>query len=131
MRTVYGTHICEGRRNPLAQALALALSLGAGSSESIGPIQPTYASSGRSEISGSTTATPLSVFNCTDDGPGSLRAAVSSAVSGATIDLSQLDCSTISLTTGAITVGVDSLTLRGRGLHALNINRASVNKFAI
>lgn len=53
------------------------------------------------------------VFNCADSGTGSLRDAVSSAASGAVIDMSQLQCSTISLTTGAIAIGVDSLTLIG------------------
>ncbi|HEY6986721.1 MAG TPA: hypothetical protein VH375_11615, partial [Rhodanobacteraceae bacterium] len=54
------------------------------------------------------------VFNCGDSGPGSLRAAVESAVSGDTIDMSQLVCSRISLTTGQIDVLVDALKLVGR-----------------
>ena len=55
----------------------------------------------------------LPVTNCNDAGSGSLRDAVASAVDGDTIDMTQLTCSTISLMTGAIDVGVDSLILRG------------------
>lgn len=64
-------------------------------------------------------ATPLAmatnhvVGNCNDSGPGSLRttAAFPNAVDGDTVDLSQLMCSTITLTTGAIDVVVNNLTL--------------------
>jgi len=60
------------------------------------------------------TAARWVVVNCDDDGPGSLRTAVRDlAASGDTIDLSQLACSTITLTTGAIATGLDDLTLVG------------------
>src|SRR5690606_38145142 len=42
------------------------------------------------------------VENCNDSGAGSLRAAYGSALDGATVDLSQLACSTITLTSGPI-----------------------------
>src|SRR5512144_262636 len=42
-------------------------------------------------------ASTLQVMNCNDSGPGSLRDAITAAASGATIDLSQLACSTITL----------------------------------
>ena len=63
----------------------------------------------------------LVVGNCADSGAGSLRDAVDHAVDGDTIDLTQLSCSTISLSTGAILVGVEGLTLEGPGHHALMI----------
>ena len=53
------------------------------------------------------------VFNCADTGTGSLRAAVGSAASGDTIDMSTLQCSSISLTSGSLGVAVNDLTLIG------------------
>jgi hypothetical protein len=53
------------------------------------------------------------VVSCEDDGPGSLRAAAAEAASGDTIDLGALRCSGISLETGAIAIGVDTLTIEG------------------
>jgi hypothetical protein len=55
------------------------------------------------------------VGNCNDGGSGSLRSAVAAAASGDTIDLGGLPCATITLTTGAITIGIDNLTVRGAG----------------
>jgi hypothetical protein len=65
------------------------------------------------QASASSRAGP-SVTNCNDSGAGSLRAAVSSAQSGDTVDLSKLRCSTITLTGGAITTALDDLTIVGR-----------------
>lgn len=62
------------------------------------------------------------VTNCADSGNGSLRATVATALSGDTVDLSQLACSTISLTSGAITVGQATLYLNGPGAGALTID---------
>lgn len=53
------------------------------------------------------------VTNCDDAGPGSLRDAVQGAANGDTVDLSQLNCSTITVTTGTIDIGVDNLTIAG------------------
>jgi hypothetical protein len=54
------------------------------------------------------------VQNCDDDGPGSLRDIIDNvAVTGDTLDLSQLTCSTITLTSGAIFITQDDLTLTG------------------
>jgi hypothetical protein len=58
-------------------------------------------------------AAASSVFNCGDTGTGSLRAAVGSAANGDTIDMSTLQCSSISLSTGSLNVSVDNLTLIG------------------
>lgn len=63
------------------------------------------------------------VMNCDDDGTGSLREAVRDlAVSGDTIDLRFLPCSTITLATGAIVTGLDDLDFAGPGRSALTIS---------
>lgn len=58
-------------------------------------------------------AAAAAVFNCADVGTGSLRASVASAASGDTIDMSTLQCSSISLASGALSVSVNDLTLVG------------------
>lgn len=69
------------------------------------------------------------VTNCDDDGAGSLRDAVGSASNGDTIDLTNLSCSTITLTSGAIVTALDDLTLQGPGVFSLTLdgNSASQN----
>ena len=64
------------------------------------------------------------VSNCNDSGAGSLRDAVTNAIDGETIDLTQLSCSFITLSTGAILIGAQDLTLDGPGADLLNINSA-------
>ena len=68
--------------------------------------------------------TTLLVKNCNDDGPDSLREAVSAAGEDATIefDLAAMGCSTITLTTGQIEVTADNLTLHGPGADLLTID---------
>ncbi len=61
------------------------------------------------------------VTTCADSGPGSLRDAVQGDVSGIPIDLTQLSCSTITLTSGAI-IALRSLTLTGPGSENLAID---------
>ena len=63
--------------------------------------------------------------NCSDSGVGSLRYAVDpahGAVSGDTIDMSALACSTITLTSGAIAVTQPKLTIKGPGADLLTID---------
>jgi len=60
-------------------------------------------------------ANAIVVENCDDSGPGSLRDAVASAASGDMIDLSQLTCSMITLTSGAIEIPQDDLYLKYSG----------------
>ncbi len=67
-------------------------------------------------------AASIPVTNCNDSGPGSYRQAMLDAVSGDTIDLTGLDCSTITLTTGDVASGVTDLTLQGPGALALTIS---------
>jgi hypothetical protein len=66
-------------------------------------------------------AATLPVTNCNDAGSGSLRAALASAHSGDSVDLTALSCATISLATGELNVAVDDLTLSGPGASALTI----------
>jgi len=54
------------------------------------------------------------VVNCDDSGLGSLRDVVAGAGSGDTVDMGQLSCSTITLTSGAIVVGQQDLPRRLR-----------------
>jgi hypothetical protein len=80
-------------------------------------------------------AVPPAVTNCNDSGAGSLRYAVdpvNGAVSGDTIDMSGLGCSTITLTTGAIVVGQKILTIQGKeDPTGLSINQTSPNSRVI
>lgn len=71
------------------------------------------------------------VGNCNDDGPGSLRAAVAAAADSDTIDLTQLQCSTITLTTGAIEVDLDNLTFDGPGRAQLAIDGNQLDRVFI
>lgn len=70
-------------------------------------------------------ATTRTVTNCNDSGSGSLRAAVAASASGDIVDASALACSTISLTTGAIDIGVDSLVIKGPDPAALKVGNGS------
>ena len=62
------------------------------------------------------------VQNCNDHGSGSLRQALANASNGATIDLTQLSCSQITLTTGSIVFTQSEITLQGPGSKYLSIN---------
>ena len=61
------------------------------------------------------------VTNCDDAGPGSLRDALANVADGETVDASQLACSVISLSTGAILIGSQDVTLHGPGGHRLAV----------
>ena len=121
-------HIAISRRTsllPLAAALVVALTCGTQAQagdcndtdqrlESLRPdkgVQAWAASMrlGRGASAAQTQVSPdhrtTVVRNCNDQGSGSLRNAVSNASSGDTIDLGQLHCSTITLTSGAIEIG--------------------------
>lgn len=64
----------------------------------------------------------IAVSNCDDSGPGSLRAALAVATDGDTVDLNQLSCSAITLTTGALVASHGSITIAGPGSAALSIS---------
>lgn len=68
-------------------------------------------------------AATLPVTTCADDGStGSLRNVLDTAISGDTIDLSALTCSTITLATGALETDADDLRLLGSTTRRLSID---------
>ncbi len=69
-------------------------------------------------------ATNRVVSNCNDSGTGSLRDALTNAVNGDSVDLTQLSCSRISLSTGAIVFGAASVAVDGPGENKLLIDAA-------
>jgi hypothetical protein len=90
--------------------LAFALAMAAGAS--VAP-DPAVAAAGVHRPDGSVL---WPVSNCNDAGPGSLRDAAAHANHGDGIDLGGLACSTISVTSGAITLHDVELTGPGAGL---------------
>jgi hypothetical protein len=99
---------------PKALAAALAATLGCPSPDAIATDDVV------------STAATWKVTNCLDSGSGSLRDAVQNlAASGDTVDLNQTPCSTISLTTGAIIITQNALTLTGPGRDKLAIDGAN------
>ncbi len=62
------------------------------------------------------------VTNCDDTGPGSLREAATNAANGDVIDMHLLTCSPISLTSGAIEINAEDVTLLGPGRDVLTID---------
>jgi len=71
--------------------------------------------------------TAYTVLTCQDHGAGSLRQAVLDAPVGQPIDLTQLSCSSITLTTGRIEVTRAQL-IQGPGADALEINGAGLDR---
>lgn len=92
----------NGWRTPPRRTLALAMSAALGSCLGLVPETDLHAGT-------------VFVSNCDDSGNGSLRDAVGTATSGDTVDLTTLGCSTISLTSGAIAIPQETLTLEGPG----------------
>lgn len=74
----------------------------------------------------------LPVTSCADDGSaGTLRSVIMAAATGATVDLSALACSTITLTQGAIVFNVDDLTLHGPAGGGLTISGGDANRVLV
>ncbi|HEY0178617.1 MAG TPA: choice-of-anchor Q domain-containing protein [Dokdonella sp.] len=125
-------------RRALAAALAVALTAGAAASaraavrtdqgvrphalRSVDPAQRRVLAAGPAAPLG---REPIPVYNCNDDGVGSLRAAVASATSGDTVDAVGLHCGTITLSSGAIAIGVDDLAILGPGPGDLDITNGA------
>ena len=100
------------QKTPISLTLALPLALAA-------------STAAHAQTSPSPTAT-IPVSNCNNGGPGSLRAAVASAASGDTIDLRSLECRRVVLSTGAIQIPQNNLTLLGpTRAFTIDGNRAS------
>jgi hypothetical protein len=102
------------RRLPLAGCLAIAFSIANANGFDLLP-------------AGATAQRPIQaprviVQNCDDSGAGSLRDSIQNAGEGDTIDLTQLACSTITLSSGAITIFQNELTLDGPGPGLLTID---------
>lgn len=72
-------------------------------------------------VGGGAQASTQLVTNCQDSGSGSLRAAITAAMSGDVVDATGLACSTISLGTGALVVTANSLTVKGPGPNQLAV----------
>jgi hypothetical protein len=68
------------------------------------------------------------VSTCDDSGPGSLRDALDQAVSGDVIDLTALACSTITLTSGALAISADDVTINGPGRDLLAIDGGNTDR---
>lgn len=110
------------RRAQLAAGLLLALAL---------PVCDTLAAAAvRLPVHRSPTgAATRSVTSCADDGSaGTLRSVVASAASGDIVDLSQLTCSTITLTQGEIAIAQDALTIDGPGVSALTLSGGGTSR---
>lgn len=128
------------RRNTLAACVAAAIA--AGAAGAAGPHRPdalrTHASSDEA-IFGTLNTTPaelpthpantITVTNCYDGGLGSLRQAVANAVDGSVIVFSEsLPCSTITLTSGAITVDAPNVSVQGPGQDVLTVDGSDSNR---
>lgn len=112
-------------RTPLAVCVAAAFATGLAVVSGV----VTAGTPGQPDRSGEARpAAVLPVTSCADDGsPGTLREVVAGAASGDTVDLTQLKCSTITLLSGQLEIGVDDLTIEGPGRDALTVdgNQAS------
>jgi len=112
----------SSRRHPLAIALALSLALPAAASAAPALDHPLHRSPTPS-------ATTWPVTRCDDDGSaGTLRSVVAGAASGDTVDLSQLACSTITLTQGEIVIAQDALAIAGPGAAVLTVDAGGASR---
>jgi len=122
------TRTAEARRTPAsgatphARPLALALAAAFGVACGSGMAAPTPQVDARARNGAAPSGAPILwlVENCNDAGAGSLRDAAAHALDGDAIDLSNLACSTISVTSGTIKLADVSLT--GPGADALTID---------
>ena len=95
-------HPAVSRRRPLAAGVGAAFALA---------------------IAASSVCAAPAVTSCDDDGsPGTLRYAVLTANEKDSLDLSQLQCTTITLQTGAINVDQNDLTITGPGAQKLTVD---------
>lgn len=90
-----------------------------------GPALPSIVSERKRSRIPSAPRTVRTVTNCDDNGAGSLREAVLAADDNDVIDMTALTCSVISLTTGAIHITVNDLSIRGPGNYAVRVRPAT------
>jgi hypothetical protein len=110
------------RVHPLALALALAL--------------PTAFSAPQRAVALADASMPnrvvggqrLMVKNCDDDGDGSLRAVYAAAVDGDVVDYSQLQCSTISLTSGELANAAQGATITVVGAAGITVDAGGLSR---
>jgi len=112
MRRAQGKSARPLRLDPLAACLMAVFGLGEAHAAPANPAHP---------------ANVIVVTNCLDSGAGSLRAAVQSSGDGDDIDLTQLPCSQITLTSGRIDVS-HALLLQGPGSGLLTIDGARTDR---
>lgn len=104
MRHTNETRAIRPARSALFTSILAALPLALATT-----VAPVFAAAGAAQA-----ATIRIVENCDDSGAGSLRQIIAEqAENGDTVLLSELTCSAITLTSGAIVVGQDDLTLVG------------------
>lgn len=108
---------------PLAAGMAIALATGLASAFSSEISAVSLAPSRAQTTNMLHPADTLPVTSCADDGSaGTLRSVIGRAVSGDTVDLSALTCSTITLTQGAIRFDVDDISVSGPSDGGLTID---------
>jgi hypothetical protein len=127
----------RARVKPLAFALALVSAAGSGNAvaltgqdgratawiENLMSGVPALAPGQRARAVPSHPAMTWSVTSCDDDGPGTLRDVVDHwAGDGDTIDMTQLTCGKITLTTGSIVTFANNLTIEGPGTTHLSVD---------
>jgi hypothetical protein len=104
--------VCLGLTLGVANELGVVRS-SAHASDAAAPLQPFAQTKAAARLDGGAS---VPVTNCNDEGAGSLRDAVENiAVSGDTVDMTGLNCSTITLISGAITTTADDLAIIGPG----------------
>ena len=90
-----------------------------------------HADAAQSMTPPSPNATVRTVANCDDDGPGSLRDVLRGTASGDTVDMTQLACSRISLTTGALVAAIDTVTIEGPASRAFTIDGNNADRILL
>ena len=124
----FSTRVNAQRMRPLAIALAGLCAASASLADAaVSPfdtpaIHDIAARFGTTILSPPPSHTLAVVSNCDDAGPGSLRDTVIGAADGDTVDLTQLTCSHITLSTGAIVFGQSNLAIQGPGVNDLTID---------
>ena len=147
MRTHRSNPLCVPRVRPLAACLAIAFGMGicaasAARDHVAAPIRPTERNANLEAVAGAAfqsifaksfetepnlPAATFVVKNCDDAGPDSLRDAIAAANSlnvdsAIEFDLNAMGCSTITLSTGQITISVHSLSIGGPAPNIVTID---------